>query len=155
MIPILFKYLHILGMFTAVGLSFGTSILTRRVTHSGNVNAIKTVFGLAKPFGQAIPIMFLIGLVFGLLTAATTPWDFFKPWLLIAYVLFATALSVGGAITTPWNARVGKAAAMNQGDAPSAELQAAIADTRIDTAFWITNIAILLIIFDMVFKPFS
>ncbi len=152
---LLFTYLHILTMFSAAGVSFGTSILTRRVSHSGNVSAIKTVFGLAKPLGQAVPILFLIGLVFGLLTAATTPWDFFKPWLLIAYVLFAIALGVSGAIVAPWSARVGKAAAMNQGDTPSAELQAAIADTRIDAAFWITNIAIVLIVFDMVFKPFG
>ncbi len=152
---ILFKYLHILTMFSAVGVSFGTSILTRRVSHSGNVNAIKTVFGLAKPLGQAVPILFLIGLAFGLLTAAATPWDFFKPWLLIAYALMAIALGVSGAIVAPWSARVGKATAMNQGDTPSAELQAATADRRIDTAFWITNSVIVLLVFDMVFKPFS
>jgi hypothetical protein len=111
---LLFKYLPILTMFSAVGVSFGTSILTRRVSHSGNVSAIKTVFGLAKPLGQAVPILFLIGLAFGLLTAATTPSDFFRPWLLIAYALFAIALGMGGAIVAPWSARVGKAAAMNQ-----------------------------------------
>jgi hypothetical protein len=151
----IFKFLHILFMFTGVGASTGTLLLVRRVARSNNVAAIKTLLGAGRTIFAATPILFGIGAIFGLLTAATSSFDFLKPWLLIAYVIFVTLLVVGARISAPWAARVGKAAAMNQGDAPSAELQAAIADKSIDTAFWVAIVLLVVVIFDMVFKPFG
>jgi len=151
----LFKFLHILSMFAGVGASTGTVLLVRRVARTNNATAIKTLLGAARTIIAATPILFGIGAIFGLLTAATSSLDFFKPWLLIAYTIFLVLLVVGARITAPWAARVGKAAAMNQGDAPSAELQAATADKSIDTAFLITMVLLVVIVFDMIVKPFG
>jgi hypothetical protein len=154
-LPSLLKFLHVLSMFTGVGASTGTILLLRRVARTNNVTAIKTLLGAARSIVAATPILYTVGAIFGLLTVATTPLDFFKPWLLIAYVIFIVLSVVGARMTAPWAARVGKAAAMNQGDAPSAELQAATADTSVDTAFTITIVLLVVIIFDMIIKPFG
>lgn len=151
----IFKFLHILSMFTGVGAATGTLLLVRRVARTNNVTAIKTLLGAGRTIFAATPILYGIGAIFGLLTAATSSFNFFRPWLLIAYAIFLTLLIVGVRITAPWAMRVGKAAAMNQGDAPSAELQAATADKSVDTAFWITIGLLVVIIFDMVLKPFG
>ncbi|HZY43878.1 MAG TPA: DUF2269 family protein [Anaerolineae bacterium] len=154
-VPSIFKFLHILSMFAGVGASTGTLLLVRRVARTNNATAIKTLLGAARTIIAATPILFGIGAIFGLLTGATSSFDFFKPWLLIAYTIFVVLLVVGARISAPWAMRVGKAAAMNQGDAPSAELQAATADQSIDTAFWITMVLLVVVIFDMIFKPFG
>lgn len=151
----IFKYLHILTMFAAVAISVGPHLILRRISRSGSVAAIKTAFGAAKSIGQLVPIVFGVGALFGLLAAATGSLNFFKPWLIIAYVIFVVMSVLGARITAPWNMRVGKAAAMNQGDTPSAELQAAVADPAIDTAFMISVIGIVLVLIDMIFKPFG
>jgi hypothetical protein len=151
----LLRFLHVLSMFAGVGASTGTVLLLRRVARTNNVTAIKTLLGAARSIVAATPILFTIGAVFGVLTVATSTSNFFRPWLLIAYAVFIILSVVGARITAPWAARVGKAAAMNQGDAPSAELQAATADKSVDTAFWITMVLLVVVIFDMIIKPFG
>ena len=154
-LPLIFKYLHILTMFTAVAVALGPHIIMRRVSRSGNVAAIKTYFGAAKSIGPKVPMLFGLGTLLGILAAATGSLNLLQPWLLIAYFIVIVLTVIGLRLVAPWSMRVGKAAAMNQGDAPSAELQAAVADTAIDKAFWIDVIGIVLVLIDMVFKPFG
>ena len=149
----IFIYLHIITMFAAVAVSIGSGLLLHRVAQSGDVRAIQTAFRLAKPFGQSTPILFIIGLVFGLFAAGASSFNFFAPWLILSYVLFAAAMVVGGVMTGPWQLRVGKAAALNKGDAPSADLQAAIGDQRGKLALWINGALVVAIVFVMVAKP--
>lgn len=151
----IFKYLHILTMFTAVAVALGPHIIMRRVSRSGNVAAIKTYFGAAKSLGPKVPMLFGIGALFGLLAVWQLGLNFLQPWLIIAYVIVLALFIIGVRLVAPWSMRVGKAAAMNQGDTPSVELQAAVADTAIDKAFWIDVIGIALVLIDMVFKPFG
>ncbi len=155
MLGTIFKYLHILTMFTATAVAIGPHFIMRAVSRSGNLAAIKTYFGAAKPFGPKVPMLFGLGALFGIIAAVTSGWDLLRPWLLIAYAIFIVLTVIGVRLVAPWNMRVGKAAAMNQGDTPSAELQAAINDPAIDTAFLIDVIGIALVLVDMVFKPFS
>ena len=156
MLGVIFKYLHILTMFTAVAAALGPHIIMRRVSQSGSVAAIKVSFGAAKSIGSKVPMLFGLGALLGIIAAALgQATSLLQPWLLIAYVIFIVLTVVGARIIEPWNKRVGKAAAMNEGDTPSAELQAAIADTSIDTAFWVDVVGIVLILLDMVFKPFG
>ena len=149
----IFIYLHIIMMFAAVAVSIGSGLLLHRVAQSGDVRTIRTTFGLAKPFGQSTPILFIIGLIFGLLAAAAGSFNFLAPWLILSYGLFAAAMVVGTVVTKPWQQRVGKAAVLNQGDAPSADLQAAIGDQRGQLGLWINTALIVAIVFVMVAKP--
>jgi hypothetical protein len=152
---LLFKFLHIGFMFMAVTVALGPELLLRGIGRSGNVGAIRTGYSLADRLGRAIPALFGIGLVFGLLTAWTQGLNFLAPWLIIAYVLFIVATVLGARFTTPHIAHVAELAAKSPNDSPSADLAAALADRRSDVLFAVDVIIIIAFVFDMVLKPFS
>jgi hypothetical protein len=151
----IFVFLHILTMFLAVTVSFGPEVLDRLAIRTREVSTIRSAFRLHGRIGPAIPILFLLGAAFGLVAVFTGGFNPFRPWLLIAYVVFILALVNGGAIMARWGARVGALAQASPMEAPSAELAAAIDDPRIRAAFWIEALLLTAVIFDMVIKPFS
>jgi hypothetical protein len=152
---LLFKFLHIGVMFVAVVVALGPELLLRGIGRSGDVRAIRVGYSLADRLGRAIPALFGIGLVFGLLTAWSQGLNFFAPWLLVSYVLFVVATVVGARFTTPHIAHVAELAGQSPNDSPSPELAAALADRRGDILFAFDAIIIVAFIFDMVLKPFS
>jgi hypothetical protein len=147
-------FAHIFTMFTAVAASYGTEFALRRAARSGDIEMVRGVFEAVRPAGQAIPILFIIGLAFGLLAVFANAFDPFAPWLLIAYVVFITALVLGGVVVGPWARHVGEAV-QRSGGAPSAELTALLADPRVEVVFWVDWLILVVIVFDMVVKPFS
>lgn len=151
----IFKYLHIITMFSAVATSVGVEFLLHRVAASGDVRSIRNVFKLAEPFGKAVPILFIVGMLFGLTTAYFKTYNFFANWLLLAYTIFAINLVVGGAISGPWLGRTALAAADSPDDKPSPELEALIHDRNATVAMWVAIVSIISIVFVMVMKPFS
>lgn len=151
----IFKYLHILTMFSAVGTVIGTEVLLHRVARSGDVRAIRAAFSLAKPMNLIAPVLFLLGVAFGFIDAITRGFDLFAPWLLIAYVLFVAMFVLGGAVQGRWIERIVAAAASSEGASPSADLQRVIHDRRAAVAMYVSWLLLAGIIFTMVAKPFS
>jgi hypothetical protein len=151
----IFIFLHIFAMFLGVALSIGSSLILHRVAATGNVAAIRTAFGAAMPIGRASPMVFGVGLLLGIIAAIAVPYNLLAPWLIIAYVLAAASSYIGAAIVGKWAASVGRAAAMNQGDAPSLELQQLIGDKRAAQAIYANAAIIAAIVFVMVIKPFG
>ena len=149
----IFKYLHIITMFMAVSFSVGPEILLHRIARTREVCTIRNAFRVGQPLGIAVPILFVIGLLFGLTAAFTGGFDFFAPWLILAYIIFAIAFIVSAAITGPWQEKVGMAAAASPDDKPSAELAALIDAKTAQYATWTLAIAIIAIVFVMVTKP--
>ena len=149
------KFLHIAVMFAAVGVSLGPELLLRGIGRSGDVRAIRTGYSIAHRIGRAIPPLFVVGLIFGLLTAWAGAMNFLAPWLLIAYGLFVVATLLGARAIAPHIARVAALAAESPDGAPSTELTAAVTDPRVDTLVMVEVIVILAFVFDMVVKPFS
>ena len=92
-------FLHIVVLFAAVAISAGTEVLLHRVAGSGDVRAIRTAFGLAKPLDRLIPGLYVIGGVFGVVAAVALDFDLLASWLVQSYVVFAIAFVVGGAVT--------------------------------------------------------
>ena len=89
---LIFKVLHILSMFTAVTFLMGDGVFLALAFWRRDVRALaafQRVVGVRPYIGAS---MFLLGIVFGLLTAATGGLDFFKGWLIAAYVLVAILL---------------------------------------------------------------
>lgn len=151
----IFVFLHVATMFAAVAISIGPTVVLRRIGASGDVPAIRRSFALSAPIVQAIPILFGIGALLGVVAIFVNGFDPFQPFLLIAYVLFILATVVGAVITTPWFKKVTQLAAESPDAAPSPELRAALDDPRARFTDWFDPLIIVAFLFDMIVKPFG
>jgi hypothetical protein len=150
---VLFKYLHILTMFAAVAAAFVPEIWLHIIARRGDVAALRGYLPLTAQVGKLIPVIFVAGLVFGLLAAWAGELDFFQPWLIGAYIIFAIAMATGGLVGGPWAVRMAQAAGESPTDAPSPALQAAVHDQRGVISTTILMLSIIVIVFLMVAKP--
>lgn len=152
---VLFKYLHVLTMFAAVAAAFVPEIWLHVIARRGDVPGLRGYLPLTAQAGKLIPVLFVIGLVFGLLAAWAGELDFFQPWLIGAYVIFAIAMATGALVGGPWAVRMAEAASESPSDAPSPALTAAIRDQRGVISTTILMLSIIVIVFLMVAKPGS
>jgi uncharacterized membrane protein len=148
----LFKFLHIAFMFTAVAGTVFPEVFLHFVANTREPRTIATVAHIAERIGKVLPVFFIGGAIFGLITAWTGELDFTAPWLLATYVLFVTALAVGILFSDPWVARL-RTAAVASGDAPSSELSAVIDESKAKIASGWLMLTVVVIIALMVFKP--
>ena len=78
-----------------------------------------------------------------------------RPWLLIAYVLFAIGMFTGARIHGPYAQAVGAAAEASPDEAPSPELNRALDNPQETFAYWLDYAVVGALIFDMIIKPFG
>jgi hypothetical protein len=148
-------FLHITTMFAAITVGYGITLFMRLAFMTGQVTALKGVGMAASRLGPVIPILFFTGGGFGLLTAILGGYDLLAPWLVIAYVLFAIAMIIGIRVNAPEAQRLGMALRTTPDGPIPAEIATYFTDPRTN---WITAFDVLLpvlLIFDMVVKPFS
>jgi len=150
-----FVFLHVATMFAAVAVTIGIPLLLRSIGRSGDVPAIRGSFTRARPFLNAIPVLFTLGAAFGVVAIFTNGFNPFAPFLLIAYALFIVATAIGILVTGPWYERVGRLAAESPSEHPSGELAVALTEPRMVWVDWIDRIIVLAFIFDMIVKPFG
>lgn len=150
---VLFKYLHVLTMFAAVAAAFVPEIWLHSIARRGDVNTIRGFLPLTAQVGKLIPVLFVSGLIFGLLAAWAGELDFFQPWLIGAYIIFAIAMATGALVGGPWAGRMADAAFESPTDAPSPALRAAIHDQRGVISTTILMLSVIVIVFLMVAKP--
>ena len=149
------KFLHILSMFLAVSIFVGQGMLSEAVARSGDVRALRRVLPAEDRFGPIGGGVFLLGIVFGFITAITGDLGLTQTWLIIAYVLAALILLNAFAYHIPRARKLETAAEASPDDQPSPELQALI---EAPSAIWVNVYDGLLwvaIIYTMVVKPFS
>ena len=152
---ILLKFLHIAAMFAAVGVSIGTDLMAHRIADTGDVRSIRTFFAQARQIVKLMPLLFLSGLVLGLVTAWTGSLNLLAPWLVIAYILFALTLALHATIGAAWFRRMEALAIASPDGHASAEL---LATTHAPGARFLlpyTMIMIVIFVFLMVVKPLS
>lgn len=147
------QFLHVLVMFAAVATALIGEVALHLLGRSGNVEGIRAFMTSLGPLMKATPILFVVGLVFGLAAAIVGGVNLLAPWLVASYVVFAIAMAVGAMLSDPWARGVGQAAEASAADGPSPELTAALHDRRgvLSTAILMT--AITVIVFLMVVKP--
>ncbi|HJW21519.1 MAG TPA: hypothetical protein VJ506_03730 [Candidatus Limnocylindrales bacterium] len=155
MLTLLLTFLHITAMFTAVMVAFGSGLVMRVAYMTGQVAAIRGVGMASARLGRFIPILFIIGGLLGLLTAIYTGVDLLSPWLVIAYVLFTIAMLIGIVENAPWGRRMGALLAQTPDGPLTPEITAMFTDTRVVVLTVVDYLVVVLIIFDMVVKPFS
>ena len=148
-----FQFLHVITMFAAVASATLPEVVLHVIARRGDVAALRGFMPIAQVAGRMVPILFVVGLVFGIISALTGQIDLLRPWLIASYVVFAIAMATGALVTEPWGRRLGEAAFASPIDAPSAELQGAIHDRRGVISTSVLMSAIVVIVFLMVVKP--
>ena len=151
----LFVFLHVLSMFAAVAAAYGPAFLEHRAAATRHVPTIRGVFSVGKAVGPLVPVFFLAGFAFAVIAIFTEGFNPFRPWLLIAYVLFAVGMYTGVAVHAPYVQAVGAAAEASPDAAPSSELNLALDNPQETVAYWADYAIVIAIIFDMIVKPFG
>jgi hypothetical protein len=147
------QFLHVITMFAAVASALIGEVVLHVLGRSGNVAGIRAFMTSMGPYMSRTPVIFVVGLVFGLAAAIVGQLNLLAPWLVASYIVFAAAMAVGAIVTDRWATSVATAAQASSLEAPSVELTAALHDRRgvFSTAFLMS--AIVVIVFLMVVKP--
>jgi hypothetical protein len=159
---LIFKVLHILLMFAAVTLLVGEHLFYAVAVWRRDVRALAAIRRLSVApmyLADGAPVvaigLLLAGVVFGLLTALTGGFDFLAGWLIVAYVLIAAFLVLGG---SPWVRRLARlgdeAVEAEAGGRPAEEVVQGMAGSHAGLLFVIAAALMAAIIADMVLKPF-
>ena len=147
------KFLHILSMFTGVTILVGMGMLFERVAHTRDVGAIRRVGPVVKTIGNIGIAGVSLGVVFGIVTAIVGDLGLASTWLIVAYVLVGL-LFVLGPIEGAHAGKVTAAAVASPIEQPSPELEALVTDPKWPLLSYGSVVLYVLVIFDMVVKPF-
>ena len=150
----LIKMIHLISVIFAVGFAMGPEILLFKATRSDDVKNIRFIFNMAEPLSRIAPLLFIIGLISGLLTAHQAGFDLLAPWLILSYIVFTITIGLDILFHLPWAKRIRIAAENSNLESPSSELKAALADRRGEITLWVGPIAIVILIGLMTLKPF-
>ena len=154
-LPYLLLFLHISTIFTAMTVAYGPSLVLRMVYRTGQVAPLRIALSVVTRIGPVLPALFILGGLFGLLTAISFGYPLFAPWLVIAYVLFATMFLIGVTENRTWPMRMAKALEAAPDGPVTPQIAELFSSTR-TIAFTVLDIVVVFaIIFDMVVKPFS
>jgi hypothetical protein len=149
------KFLHIASMFAAVSIFVGQGMLSGLVARSGDVHALRRVLSIEDRFAPVGGGIFLLGIVFGFITAISGDLDLTATWLVIGYVLAATIFVTGFAYHMPYATKLKAAAEASPDDGASNELRALV---DAPSGRWVNafdGVVWLALIYVMVAKPFS
>ena len=155
---LIFKALHVVFMFGAIAFLVGEATLFGIAIWRGDVPALAAMRRLAGRRPILGSSLFVVAIAFGLLTAATGPYDFLAGWLVAAYVLVVATLAISASPVVQ-RGFVGlgeKAAEAEAGQRSVEEVAGEMHAFRgtfalVVVANWILFAAVIL---DMVLKPF-
>jgi uncharacterized membrane protein len=150
----LWKFLHIAAMFGAVSIFVGQGLLSTAIANTGDVRAMRRTLAVEARFAPAGGVLFILGIVFGFITAQTADLDLTQTWLLIAYGLAALILVIGVAYHGPRDRKLRALVEASPEDGPSDALRA-FAEAPSDRVVRAIDLLLWLgIIYVMVAKPF-
>jgi len=146
---------HLAFMFTAVAMSLGSYILLLVAIRSNRADSVRGVTSSTLLVGAVVPVLFVVGGLFGLAAAWVGGFPLLAPWLVISYVDFAILAVSGARLTGPNYERL-QASVAGSGDGPlSVDTRAFIASSRFRGPVVLDFVLLGVLVFDMVFKPFS
>jgi hypothetical protein len=153
----IFKALHILSMFAVVTMEIGAEFLFAFAIVRRDVHALATVHRLLEQarIGNIAIVVFIAGIVFGLVTALTGGFDLLAGWLLAAYVLVAlimiSAAILWPRVLLPLGVKATEAVA---GQRPAEDVIRDMGASPAVRVFAAMVMLFVLIILDMILKPF-
>jgi hypothetical protein len=148
-------FFHITTMITAVTISYGPGTVLFLAVRAQRFDQARLLIVAMAPFERLIPAFYVVGGLFGLATALSSGFNLLAPWLVIAYVLWIIAMATGGAVHARYHQGLQRQFAGVVEGPISDELALAIADPRERSAAIVDYVVIVLLLFDMVVKPFS
>ena len=154
---LIFKALHILSMFTMITAEIGAEFLYAFAISRRDVRGLATIHRILEQarIGVVGIGAFAAGVAFGLLTAATGGLDFFAGWLIAAYVLVAVILVSASRLWPKTLLPLGaKAVEAEAGQRPVEDVVRDMVASRAVLWFVVMVTIFVLIILDMVLKPF-
>ena len=146
---LVWKLLHVVSIFGVITLWVGAWVIWDLVARTGDRSALRRVDHVSQTTGQIGFALLIIGIVAGFVTAITGGFNLTAPWLLIAYALVLSDLLVLRWATVH-TTRV--RAAQND---PTADLTGIARSARANLTLVVLVGFWLLIIADMIVKPFS
>ena len=149
------KFLHIACMFLAVSIFVGQGMLSGTVARSGDVRALRRVLAAEDRFAPIGGGVFLLGIVFGFVTAIVGDFDLAQTWLVIGYVLTALILLTAFVYHIPTATKLKALADASPDHEPSAELMAFVRAPIGRVVNVIDGVLWLALIYVMVAKPFG
>lgn len=148
-------FLHITFFITAVTISYGPLLLLRLAYRTGEVGDIRGLALVHSRLGPLTVVMYMLGGIFGGLTAIAFGFDLLAPWLVIAYVAFAIAVLLGVTANRIWPLRLAEAVKRTPDGPLTPEIRDLFMNRTTVSVLAIDIAWVPVIIFDMVIKPFS
>ncbi len=150
---LILKFLHILAMFSAVTLIFGGVVFLDLVARTRDVVTYRRLYAVWERSDTAALVLFVAGIVLGLLTAITGGFDLIASWLILAYVIVVAIFVDSFLFTGRWYNRIKEAANRPDPDEAAEEVRRLIGTPRHIAALGISTALWAGIIFVMVVKP--
>jgi hypothetical protein len=152
---LLFLFLHITFFVVAITISYGPLLLLRLAYRTGEVGNIRGLAQVHSGLGPVTFVMYMLGGIFGLLTAINFHVDLLAPWLVIAYAGFAVAVFFGVTDNRTWPMRLADAVKRTPDGQITPEIRDLFMNRRTVSVLAVDIAWIPVMIFDMVVKPFS
>ncbi|HET6744631.1 MAG TPA: hypothetical protein VFH90_02145 [Candidatus Limnocylindria bacterium] len=153
--PHILLFLHITFFITAITISYGPLLLLRLAYRTGEVANIRGLALVHSRLGPVTFVMYMLGGIFGGLTALAFGFDLLAPWLVIAYVAFVIAVLTGVTENRIWPLRLAEAVKRTPDGPLTAEIRDLFMNRRTLSVLAIDIAWVPVMIFDMVIKPFS
>jgi hypothetical protein len=146
---LIWKLVHVVSMFGVITLWVGAWVIWDLVARTGDRSALRRVDHVSQLTGQLGFALLLIGIVAGFVTAIAGGFDLRAPWLLIAYALVLSDL-----VVLRW-ASVHVASVRAAQNDETADLKGIASSARANATLVVIIGFWLLLIADMILKPFS
>ena len=154
-LPQILLFLHITFFIAAITISYGPLLLLRLAYRTGEVGNIRGLVLVHSRLGPLTFVMYMLGGIFGGLTAIAFGFDLLAPWLVIAYVAFAIAVLLGVTENRTWPLRLAEAVKRTPDGPLTPEIRDLFMNRTTLSVLAIDIAWVPVMIFDMVIKPFS
>lgn len=141
-------FLHVATAFAVIAIHSGSMALVVAAVWAREDDAAAAVARLYGRTGRLVPPLGLLAGAFGLLAALSASYNLAAPWLLLAYGLFVAMIAFGARVSVP-------AVASMAGDGHIPLADRAGFRSRLAAIVAVDTAIVVLLIADMVVKPFS
>lgn len=146
----LLVFLHVGSMFLGTALAIGPSSMLFLIARTRDRGTIKRAFGIVAPVFRLGGLAYGLGIVFGLLTAASGSIPLTTPWLITSYLLVVVLIATN-LVFERWTRNV--EAVASRDDLSQEALDVVVSRSTAPAALTVLILITLGIVFVMVVKP--